>query len=68
MAVCKIEFRRVCQTLTFSQSKTIAEIGFGTIARIIEALVCVVCLSLWPKQMTLTSAMTILVTMLKLIQ
>lgn len=27
------------QTLTFSQSKTIAEIGFGTIARIIEALV-----------------------------
>lgn len=56
------------QTLTFSQSKTIAEIGFGTIARIIEALVCVVRLSLWPKQMTLTSAVTILVTMLKLIQ
>lgn len=56
------------QTLTFSQNKKIAEIGFGTIARIIEALVCVVRLSLWPKQMTLTSAMTILVTMLKLIQ
>lgn len=56
------------QTLTFSQNKTVAEIGFGTIARIIEALVCVVRLRLWPKQMTLTSAMTILVTMLKLIQ
>ena len=30
-------------------------------ARIIEALVCVVRLSLWPKQMTLTSVMIILV-------
>ena len=56
------------QTLRFSQNKTITEIGFGTIERIIEALVCVVRLSLWPKQMILTSAMIILVTMLKLIK
>ena len=56
------------QTLRFSQNKTIIEIGFGTIERIIEALVCVVRLSLWPKQMILTSAMIILVTMLKLIK
>ena len=58
----------VLQTLTFSQNKIITEIVFGTIARIIEALVCVVRLSLSPKQMTLTSAMMIPFTMLKLIQ
>lgn len=56
------------QTLTFSQNKTIAEIGFGTIARIIEALVCVVRLSLWTEQIALNSTMIILVIVLKLIQ
>lgn len=41
----------------FRKKKTITEIGFGTIARISKALLCVVRLSLWPEQIALTSAM-----------
>ena len=56
------------QLLRYMHNKTIIGFGFRMIARIINASVCVICLSLRLRQITQTSALIILAIMLNLIQ